>query len=171
MTLEIVFYRSFEKASNYQENSHLKSIMKSLLLTILLLMTQVTAASDDFRKINIEQGIVLSVKKFNSYRSLPHSYFDQAIASIPIIYPEHVFFAKRRYGKLGEMQYSIICYKENEKKNSITISGIAVLKSNAWSFETRVPQESFGDYLLIVLESIQNLPSNKAFQPTAESGG
>jgi len=66
-------------------------------------MIQVTSASDDFHNITIEQGIVLTVEKFKNNRSLPHSYYDQAIASIPNIYPEHVFFAKRRNGKLGAM--------------------------------------------------------------------
>lgn len=134
--------------------------MSKLLLTILLLAVYVVVAADDYKKITIEKGIVLRLTKFEDNRSLPHSYYDQAVASIPNIYPEYIFFAKRRYGKLGKTQYSIVCYKENKKTLSVTISGIAVLNNEAWHFETNLPEDSFGDFLLIVLEAIENLPSN-----------
>lgn len=145
--------------------------MRYILLTILFFGTQFVVASDDVHKITAEEGIVLSVKKFKSNRSLPHAFYDQAVSSIPKLYPEHIYFAKRRYGHLGKMQYSIICYKETEKTSKVLIMGTAILRNDAWSFETYVQESTFGDKLLIVLEAVEKLPSNKALQPITERGG
>ena len=134
-------------------------------------MSYAAVASDIYQKVTLEKGIVLSVKKMDSNRSLPHAYYDQAISSIHNIYPEHKFLAKRRYGKLGKIQYSIVCYKENMKSSIVTTSGTAIYKNKAWFFEAHVPNDAFGENLLIVLEAVESLPSNKALQPTAKSGG
>ena len=145
--------------------------MRYILLTVIFLSAQFVIASDDTYKVKVEEEIVLSIKKFRSNRTLPHAFYDQAVSSIPKLYPEHVFFAKRRYGRLGKMQYSIVCYKETEKTSKVLVIGTAVLEKDAWSFDTHVDETTFGDKLLIVLEAIEKLPSNKALQPTAESGG
>lgn len=143
-----------------------------MLLASILLAAHLAAASDDYQKITIEEGIVLKVKKHRSNRSLPHAFYDQATASVPMLYPEHIFLAKRRYGRLGEMEYSIVCYKETGKRTEVLITGIAVSNNDAWSFETLVPESSFGDkLLLIVLEAIEKLPSTKALQPTVNDSG
>ena len=107
----------------------------------------------------------------DSNRSLPHTYYDQAISSIQNIYPEHEFLAKRRYGKLGKIQYSIVCYKENVESSNVTVSGTAIHKNKAWFFETHFPYASFGENLLIVLEAVESLPSNKVLQPNSKSNG
>ena len=134
-------------------------------------MPHAAVASDIYQKVTLEKGIVLSVKKKDSNRSLPHAYYDQAISSIQNIYPKHELLAKRRFGKIGKIQYSIICYKENMKSGIVDVSGNAVYKNKAWYFETHIPSASFGEDLLIVLEAVESLPSNKALQPIAKSGG
>lgn len=139
-------------------------MLKNILLTFLVFAAQAGVASDNVHKVTVEEGVVLSVKAFRNNRSLPHAFYDQAVSSIPKLYPEHVYYAKRRYGHLGKMQYSIICYKETNLTSMVQITGTAVLKSNAWSFETYVPESSFGDKLLIVLEAVENFPSNKSLK-------
>ncbi|MDH5178187.1 MAG: hypothetical protein OEY07_00790 [Gammaproteobacteria bacterium] len=132
--------------------------MKKLLVFIFLLTPLAVRALDVYQKIPLEEGIVLNVKKEVANRSFPHAYYEQAISSIPKIYPEHKFLAKRRYGKLGKVQYSIVCYKEKLTSDFVTISGIATYKDKAWFFETLVPKTAFGDGLLIVLEAVENFP-------------
>lgn len=136
--------------------------MKSILLTLLFLTALPVTASDDLHTVKVEKDIELSVTMLKSNRSLPHAFYDQATTSIHGMHPEHIYLAKRRYGQLGKMQYSILCYKETKKSNNVIITGTAVFKDNAWSFETKVPESSFADKLLIVLEAVANLPSNKS---------
>jgi len=45
------------------------------------------------------------------------------------------------------------------------ITGTTVKNNDAWSFEIYVAESSVGDKSLIVLEAIEKLPSNKAFEP------
>ena len=143
--------------------------MRYILLIILLLSTQLVPASDGYQEITAEEGVLIKVKKHRSNRSLPHAFYDQAISSIPKLYPEHEYFAKRRYGRLGEVEYSIVCYKESKNLSKVLISGTAVKDIDAWYFEVYVSDNLFGDKLLIVLEAVEQLPSNKQLQPTANA--
>jgi hypothetical protein len=133
--------------------------MLSVTVVIVLLFPHAAIAADNSRKVLLENDIVLNVEKIGINRSLPHAYYDQAKSSIATIYPKSVYLAKRRFGKLGAVQYSIICYKENRKSREIRVSGVAVSGNTAWSFETTVPPGSFGDDLLLVLEAITGFPS------------
>jgi len=135
--------------------------MKYFLLIILFLSSQFVAASEGYKKITTVEGVVINVKKIRSSRSLPHAFYDQATSSIPKLYPEHEFYAKRRYGRLGKIEYSIVCYKESKNLSKVIISGTAVLNNEAWTFESYASEHSFGDKLLIVLEAIEKLPSKK----------
>ena len=144
--------------------------MRFVLLTVFVLASHLAIASDEYQTIQLEEGIVLKVKQLRNNRFLPHAFYDQATASIPLLYPDHVYLVKRRYGRLGEMKYSIVCYKETKQSSEVLISGTAVLNNAAWSFDTRVPQSSFGDKLLIVLEAVEKLPSNKSIQAAPRNG-
>lgn len=143
--------------------------MSMLLPVLLFLAAHMAQASHGYQQVTLQEGIVLKVKRHGSNRALPHAFYDQATASIPALYPEHVFLAKRRRGRLGEIEYSIICYKETGKLSEVVITGVAVATDSAWSFETHVPEASFGDRLLVVLEAVEELPSNQSFQPPAKS--
>ena len=122
------------------------------------------SASEDNQVITIEKGLEIRVKKLKSNRTLPHSFYDQAISSIPKLYPDHEYFGKRRSGRLGNIQYSIVCYKKSKSTNKVIVSGAALFANKAWSFESLVPESSFGDKLLIILEAIEKLPSNKSLK-------
>jgi len=140
--------------------------MRYILLSLLFLGAQPAIASDDNQTITADEGVVITVKKLGSARYLPHAFYDQAVSSIPKLYPEHEYLARRRNGRFGKVLYSVVCYKQSRHTHKVSISGTAVLADDAWSFETHVPESSFGDKLLIVLEAIEKLPSNEALRPT-----
>ena len=117
-------------------------------------------ASDHIHEISIDDNNVLTVIEIAGSRLLPHAYYDQAIASIPALYPEHEFLAKRRFAYIGKVAYSIVCYKKDKDDNIVIISGTAVLNTEAWSFQAEVPEPVFGDALIIVLETISKIPDN-----------
>jgi len=104
-------------------------------------------------------------------RILPHAFYDQAIASIPVIYPNSQIIAKRRVGYLGKNTsslYSMVCYKESKDLSEVTIRGVVTNKKKAWSFDVKIVESSFVDTLLLVLEIIADLPFDKSLQPPGE---
>lgn len=133
--------------------------MKVIILTIALLLAQLAFAKVNFSEIQIAEDIQLKIMERRSVRSDPHSPYDQAIASIKRIYPNSTILAKRRYGHIGEIQYSIICYKESKDSNEVVINGTSVHNETALVFETIIKEEQFGDYLLIILERVEKMSS------------
>ena len=132
--------------------------MKLKRILVLMLVMQ-WAHAGGFTRITLDGGITLNVSKFISNRSLPHAFYDQALSSLPALYPDYVIYAKRRLGKLGRMSYSLICYKQTRKSTQVTISGTAVSGDDAWSFETSVPEKTFGTALLTVMEAVTRFPT------------
>jgi hypothetical protein len=131
--------------------------MRLKLILVLLFALQAVNAGE-FARITLDGGIILNVSKFISNRSLPHSFYDQAMSSLPMLYPDYVIYAKRRFGRLGQMNYSLICYKQTRKATQVIISGTAVSGTDAWSFETSVPEKSFGTALLTIMEAVTKFP-------------
>lgn len=132
--------------------------MKLKLILALLLIVQWAHAAE-LSTITLDGGITLNVSKFISNRWLPHSFYDQAMSSLPALYPDYVIYAKRRQGRLGQIIYSLICYKETSKSAQVTISGTAVSGHSAWSFQTSVPEKTFGTALLTVMEAVTRFPA------------
>jgi len=130
--------------------------LKRILIFLFVLQA---AHAGEFARITLDGGITLNVSKFISNRWLPHSFYDQAMSSLPMLYPDYVIYAKRRQGILGKMRYSLICYKQTRKSAQVTISGTAVSGTDAWSFETSVPEKSFGTALLTIMEAVTKLPA------------
>jgi hypothetical protein len=137
-----------------------QTVLSTILNIILVIAGQIALASDHVQEIKIDDNKVLIITKIASSRLLPHAYYDQATASIPVLYPEYQFFAKRRFGYLGNMAYSIVCYKKTKDDINVIITGTAVMNADAWSFQTEVPDTSFGDMLILVLETIEKLPES-----------
>ena len=132
----------------------------SLLIFIIYVSGAKVFASDHIHKLSIDDENVLTITEIAGSRLLPHGFYDQAIASIPALYPEHEFFAKRRFAYIGNVAYSIVCYKKDKEDINVVISGTAALNTDAWSFQTEVPEALFGDMLIIVLETISKIPDN-----------
>jgi len=109
-------------------------------------------------------GVELHIKEIPFSRILPTAYYDQAIASIPAVYPGSEIVAKRRLGRFGPdltASYSMVCYKESSEIDQVTISGVVIIDMKAWSFNALVESSLFADTLILVLETLAALPSKE----------
>ena len=148
--------------------------MKTLIFFIIaLIMTFASAWASEVKVKNVPlgTGVALHIKEIQFSRILPHAYYDQAISSIPGVYPDSQIIAKRRLGYLKKNPsavYSMVCYKKSKIKKEVTISGVVTGKNKAWSFDTGVDEIAFADTLIRVMEIIADVPFNKSLQPAAE---
>lgn len=122
----------------------------------MLLLGGLSCGASD---IKLESGTTLTVNETEYSRILPHAFYDQATASLPHLFPEHVLLAGRRSGRLGEVSYALICFKEARASDRVVIQAIAVHGGRAWRLEAIAPS-SYGDTLVQVLEQIGKLRSN-----------
>ena len=139
--------------------------MKALLILILILAApSVGAQESEVRKYPLETGVELHIKEIPFSRILPTAYYDQAMASIPAVYPSSEIVAKRRFGRFGTdlaASYSMVCYKESSQIDQVTISGVITIDGKAWSFDALVEGSLFADTLVLVLETLAALPSKE----------
>ena len=143
--------------------------MITLIIFGLLLLTSFLGASENnFKQVRLENGQELRIEHMSPSRILPHAYYDQAMASIPGVYPNSQIIAKRRLGYLGKnlsTLYSMVSYKASKDLAEVTISGVVVNKNKAWSVDAKVDESAFVDTLALVLETLADLPYNKTLQP------
>lgn len=122
------------------------------------------AASD----ITLSSGGTLTISSTVYSRALPHAFFDQAMSSLPLLYPRHQLLASRRTGVFGEIIYALVCYKETPSSEHAVLQAVAVFKDRAWNLNAISPL-SYGDTLVEVLEHIGKLPSNPGVQGSPAS--
>ncbi len=138
-----------------------KTIMfPALLLAFLLGSHPATARADE---ITLESGARLRITEIEYSRILPQSFYDQALSSLPHLFPKHTMLAARRSGNLGKVNYALVCYRDTPSSQRVAIQAVATYEGRAWRLET-TSASSYADTLLQVLEQISKLPSYKAAQ-------
>ena len=139
--------------------------MKALLILILTLAApSVGAQESEVRKVPLATSVELQIKEIPFSRILPTAYYDQAMSSIPAVYPGSEIVAKRRFGRFGPdltASYSMVCYKKSSQIDQVTISGVITINGKAWSFDALVEGSFFADTLILVLETLAALPSKE----------
>jgi hypothetical protein len=85
-------------------------------------------------------------------RSLPYSYFDEALESLPFLAPKHVMLEQQRSSVLGVVVYSYVVYKKDPAVQIVTIEGAAISGLKAWTFSATC---SSSDYATIGLTPIR----------------
>jgi len=128
-------------------------VSQSLFLGAVLLLGAIACAASEIR---LESGSTLTVSRAEYSRILPHAFYDQALSSLPHLFPKHVMLASRRSGSLGKVVYALVCFKETQASDQVVIQGVAVHGDRAWNLEASAPA-SYGDTLLQVLEQIAKL--------------
>ena len=130
-------------------------------LALFIIVSTTAALENSVTTVRLENGYELQVKEIHHSRILPHAYYDQALASIPDLHPNSRIIVKRRLGHFrnGSAQsYSLVCYKKSKDHDEVTISGVITSGNKAWSFDTIVAEKDFADTLLLVFETIIELP-------------
>lgn len=149
--------------------------MKALsVIALLLLAFNSGATTMNAKTVRLENGEILLIRNIQPSRILPHAFHDQALSSIPAMYPDSRILAKRRVGYLSKkpaILYSMVCYKESSDHERVSISGVITYENHAWSFDSKVAETAFHKTLMLIFESLNQLPFDRSLQPGAESGG
>jgi hypothetical protein len=119
-------------------------------------------ATDD---ANLPSGGDLAIKEIRYNKGLPHAFFDQAMNSLPHLYPDHELLLGVRTAVLGEVEYALICLRETPSSHHVVIEAVAALKGRAWRYKEITPA-SCEEALAKILGHIGNLPSVHAVQTT-----
>lgn len=122
-----------------------------------LLTSFAVHAGEPATELQLANGTVLTIREIASHRGVPFSYYDQAMESIPRLYPHYVLILTRRIGNLGGAEYSLVCYKETPTRERVRISGAVRRALRAWSFSGEVPVAAFDESLVLALEAVSNL--------------
>jgi len=121
-------------------------------LATLLVLGAPAAAKD----LVLEGGGTLTVRPTPFSRILPHAFHDQAMESLPLVFPEHVLHASRRSGQVGEVLYALVCFQETKASARVTIQAVAVHGESAWRVDGSAPG-SCSDAVLRALEEVAKL--------------
>lgn len=139
--------------------------MRAIITLVLFFIFHMAVASElGVKVISLENGYDLRVKEIQFSRILPHAYYDQAMSSIPGVFPNSQIIAKRRLGQLGKVSssfYSLVCYKKLKEFDEVTISGIVTNSKKAWAFDAVVNETDFVDTILLLFETISDVPFSK----------
>ncbi len=143
--------------------------MRSLpLLLLMTLAYAVLADPGDIARVPLQTGVELRIEEIAGSRILPHAYHDQAVSSIPGVYPGSQILAKSRYFRLGKGANasfnSIVCYKQQSSEAAVTITGVSTVGTRAWRFEVDTNESLLPQTLIEVLAQISQLPLDLARQ-------
>lgn len=133
----------------------MKHGLSCLVFSLLLVLSAAAPAGENF---TLDNGDTLTVTEIRSNRTLPHSFYDQAMASLPQLYPHHRLLAGRRAGEVGDVAYSLICYRESPSNAKVVIQAVAVHGKRAWNIEAVTDTTLYPGALLQVIERISKLP-------------
>lgn len=114
------------------------------------------------KTLRLENGHDLIIVQIQPSRNLPHGFYDQAMLSIPAVYPNARIVAKRRIGFLSKNPsslYSLVCYQKSSDSSKMTISGVVIKNNRAWSFAANVAESAFADTLILIMEVLMELPT------------
>jgi hypothetical protein len=141
-----------------------------LILVLSLLASPLWAEMD--KKLEIPLGDNLPKLELSNHhytRDYPQNGYDEGLYHLPSIYPSHVMLCKRRIGKVGEVYYSMLCYKTTPEINKVTIDGeVVVPVEQSWSFKTEVNENNLNDALLRILEALSNLPNKLSHEKSSK---
>ena len=130
-------------------------------LSIPILTIVVTAAlfsaANPARQGTRKGNCIPAIETIGHSRNLPHAYYDQAMNSLPELYPQHELTASRRLSRLGTVTYSLVVYKKKPSAHLVQIEGAAERYPNAWRFRAACPEDSLVEGLITTLEMISTL--------------
>ncbi len=104
-------------------------------------------------------------KRAEPSRGVPYVFVDQGLESLPRVYPKHVLLVQRRDAELGAVHYSLLVYRQDAAKPEVTVEGMAVHDTQAWSFTAHCSTENVTDGIVTTLERIAKLSDGRPRQP------
>ena len=144
----------------------LRHALSLLLIGLALLLYPLESAAEE---VVLDNGDTLNVEDTPYNRRLPYAFYDQAMASLAQLFPRQVLLAARRSGAIGDVRFSLVCYRESPSSDDAIIQAIAVRQDRAWNIALR-PSSRYGDALVQVLEYIGRLSSGADGKPGPAAG-
>lgn len=126
-----------------------------------LFVAAFAAADAPGSAIALGNGEVLLVTQIAASRNLPHAYYDQAMSSIPQIFPDFELITHQRAAAVTVrrgMLYSLVSYKKTGGHHEVAIGGVVTGAGKAWSFRATVAERAHADTLRLLLEALSKLP-------------
>ena len=130
--------------------------MKSKLIALVLVMTLLKGVPDSYAA---ECHLTFRTIRYNP--TMPYSHVDQALESIPVIFPKHKILLQRRMSTVGAIDYAIIIFQEDANTNIVTIEGAAVRRPDAWTFQVKCMKDAALECLAVTLEKVAALGASK----------
>jgi len=97
--------------------------MQRLLLCLLLLLPAWTT--------NAELPPI-TVEEVTPSRALPHAFYDQALASVPVAYPGSQIIEGTRFRQAGDLAYAFIAYRPGKHAQTLRLELLATADHRAW---------------------------------------
>ncbi len=117
------------------------------LATVLWLMPEVFA----------EAGKKLNVTEIPFNRTLPHAFYDQAVASIAGIYTSGQVLMAERLGYIGDFVYALVAYRKEANDPQAYLDVVAVSGTRAWRLQGTFPADKIHRIHTVALDRIQQL--------------
>ena len=130
-----------------------------VLSCLLFTFSDADLRAEEARLIQLDNGESLRFESTQHTRILPYSFYDQAMASLPGLYPEVEILAKRRLGYLGSNPphlYALVGYSEDPSSDEVVLRGIVTRRDQAWEFNLITTTAKFDQTLLLVLEYLSS---------------
>ncbi len=130
-----------------------RRIVASFALSVVVQFAMPIDASAEQNASNATKSCEPVFETTQLHRGIPHIMVDQGLASLP---PKSILF-HRRFSQLGAVIYSLLVFKPDASKPEVTITGMATLSTQAWSFTARCSSDIVTDGIVTTLERIANL--------------
>ncbi len=99
-------------------------------------------------------------------RTLPHSFHDQAMASVKELYADPEIIDHIRLGEMSDTQYALVTYRQKAGSFLIHIDGVATRHQKAFRFNMFVENDDYDDALMAIIEFIRGLrPEGEISEP------
>ncbi len=131
-----------------------------LIINVLLIFVSVLNVSAEVGKTTVhilDNQIELRVEEILPSRAIPWMYYDQAIESIPAIYPESKIISKIKHetSKFNSaLNYSLVSFVKSEKTKYVIVGGNFRIKDRAWSYSANVPIKGYDETMRLILAAI-----------------
>jgi hypothetical protein len=78
----------------------------------------------------------IQVEEVTANRTLPYAFYDQALASIPVLYPEAEIVGGARFRRSGSIIYAYIAYRPAKDAATLLLEMSATDDLRAWHLTT-----------------------------------
>ena len=138
--------------------------MKNLITVLFLIMSLGVDAEELYSVIFLQGEITVEIREFTPSRITPVNYFNQAMESIPVIYPQSEIITTISHSRLKADQdilYSLVGYIEYPQSPVVSAGGQVLVKDRAWQYYAEIPKEQYPELQNKLIEKVASLAFNK----------